>query len=68
MPWMWRIIPQTVCEQVYITARIYFNEDYDYESSDMDNSGFFSEPNFKHGIMTPDIWDMFKSDWGQKVQ
>ena len=50
------------------TARIYFDEDYDYESSDMDNSGFFSEPNFKHGIMTPDIWDMFKSDWGQKVQ
>jgi hypothetical protein len=32
-----------------------------------DNGGFFSSPSFKSGIMTPDIWEMFNSEWGQKV-
>ena len=50
-----------------LSLDVFYDDEYD-QSDNTDNSGFFSEPSFKHGIMTPDIWDMFKSDWGQKVQ
>merc|ERR1712150_33235 len=39
--------------------------------SSSNSEGFFSTPNnFKSGsdFMSPDFWDMFESEWGQKVQ
>ncbi len=48
-----------------------FYDDSEYadeDSQSSDNAGFFSSPNFRSGLMSPDIWDMFNSDWGQKVQ
>ena len=44
-------------------------DETDNDKGNEDFTGFFSSPNFgKSGIMTPDIWDMFNSEWGQKVQ
>lgn len=59
------LTPEDPTQRSYLDA--FYDDEYD-DSDNTDNSGFFSEPNFKHGVMTPDIWDMFKSDWGQKVQ
>ena len=64
-PAMANLTPEDPTQRSYLDA--FYDDEYD-ASDNTDNSGFFSEPNFKHGIMTPDIWDMFKSDWGQKVQ
>ena len=51
------------------TQRTYTVGDYEYDDESSDSNGFFSNiPDFKSGIMTPDFWEMFDSNWGQKVQ
>lgn len=59
-------------EETDPTQRSYFfDDDIDYDEDDgasVEANGFYANPNFRSGILTPDIWDMFSSDWGQKVQ